>query len=434
MVMMVMEALEKAQNIVEELVKYRDEYINNYGLDKAIQKDTDVEKKIKETLIDLDQLQLSIDDKAIFFYLRGKALNISSKHDMHAEECLSKAVKLDPSLIEGWNELGESYWKHKNIEAACNCFTGAISKKKNKVSLRNLSMVQRQLGTDFESKVSNIKKSVDTAKEGVSLDVTDGRSWFVLGNAYLSLFFFTGQNPSSLKSCMAAYKKAASNVIEQSNPDLHYNRAVAFKYEENFPDALTGYEMAGLLDPSWNEPKIDRQDLINRLKNTMEMIEKKGNLKPKKVALYMNQLKDSDYGPYTSGTYTSPLNREVTLKKVALNELKPGSNNNTVISGKVVAVIPVKDSVPFPCIVMDNTGYCMAISVFNLAVGKGMITGDSIAIPEPYVQQVNVQVNNEQIVFNSIRVNNPVVMVVNKRKVASDRLSFSVLSVTNKSQ
>jgi len=209
---------------------------------------------------------------------------------------------------------------------------------------------------------------------------------------------------------------------------------LAFKYEENFPDALTGYEMAVLLDPSWNEPKIDRQDLINRLKITMEMIDKKGNLKPKKIALYMNQLKDSDYGPYTSGTYTSPLNREVTLKKVALNELKPGNNNNTVISGKVVAVIPVKDSVPFPCVVMDNTGYCMAISVFNLAVGKGMITGDSIAIPEPYVQQVNVQVNNEQIAFNSIRVNNPVVMVVNKRKVASDRLSFSVLSVTNKSQ
>ena len=32
----------------------------------------------------------------------------------------------------------------------------------------------------------------------------------VLGNAYLSLFFFAGQNPGSLKQCMAAYKRAVS--------------------------------------------------------------------------------------------------------------------------------------------------------------------------------------------------------------------------------
>ena len=30
---------------------------------------------------------------------------------------------------------------------------------------------------DYNSKVSNVRGSVDTAKEAVSLDVTDGRSW-----------------------------------------------------------------------------------------------------------------------------------------------------------------------------------------------------------------------------------------------------------------
>lgn len=64
----------------------------------------------------------------MFFYLRGQTLNVLSAYDQHAEECLSKAVKLDPSLIEAWNELGESYWKNRNIEAAANCFTGAIAK------------------------------------------------------------------------------------------------------------------------------------------------------------------------------------------------------------------------------------------------------------------------------------------------------------------
>ena len=69
-----------------------------------------------------------IDNKAKFFCLRGKALNVLPYFDPRSVECLSKAIKLDPSLIEAWNELGESYWKDKKIEEAQNCFQGAIAK------------------------------------------------------------------------------------------------------------------------------------------------------------------------------------------------------------------------------------------------------------------------------------------------------------------
>lgn len=58
--------------------------------------------------------------------LRGRALNISPSFDSQAEEALSKAVKLDPKLVEAWNELGESYWKKGDIPAAKNCFVGAL--------------------------------------------------------------------------------------------------------------------------------------------------------------------------------------------------------------------------------------------------------------------------------------------------------------------
>lgn len=43
-----------------------------------------------------------------------------------AEECLSRAVKLEPGLVEGWNTLGEQYWKKGDLVAAKNCFTGAL--------------------------------------------------------------------------------------------------------------------------------------------------------------------------------------------------------------------------------------------------------------------------------------------------------------------
>lgn len=43
-----------------------------------------------------------------------------------AEECLSRAVKLQPGLVEGWNTLGEQYWKKGDLIGAKNCFTGAL--------------------------------------------------------------------------------------------------------------------------------------------------------------------------------------------------------------------------------------------------------------------------------------------------------------------
>lgn len=69
-----------------------------------------------------------IDNKALYFSLRGKALNVTSKYDTQAVDFLSKAVKLNPSLTDAWNNLGECYWKSKDIDAAKNCFTQALSK------------------------------------------------------------------------------------------------------------------------------------------------------------------------------------------------------------------------------------------------------------------------------------------------------------------
>lgn len=68
-----------------------------------------------------------IKNKAQYHLLRGKILNITSKYNQEAEESLSKAVKLDPRLVEAWNHLGECYWKKEDISAAKNCFTGALN-------------------------------------------------------------------------------------------------------------------------------------------------------------------------------------------------------------------------------------------------------------------------------------------------------------------
>jgi len=49
---------------------------------------------------------------------------------------------------------------------------------------------------------------VIVAKEALNLDLNDGDSWYVLGNAYLSNFFINFKKIDELKNALKAYKKA----------------------------------------------------------------------------------------------------------------------------------------------------------------------------------------------------------------------------------
>jgi hypothetical protein len=85
--------------------------------------------------------------------------------------------------------------------------------------------------------------------------------------------------------------------------------------------------------------------------------------------------------------------------------------------------------------------------VYNLAGGHGVIIGNSVAIPEPWVENVNVDfelsqnLKNQNLIqeikmsyednslgvfkfkFNSIRVENPTVLVVNGKKWTKEKVS-----------
>lgn len=110
------------------LYLFRDRYFETHSIDEAIKKNNDVEKEMKDTLSKFDECKgYEIDgSRANYYYLKGKALNVVDRFIPQAEELLSKAVKLEPKLIEAWNELGECYWKNDDIQQAKNCFIGAL--------------------------------------------------------------------------------------------------------------------------------------------------------------------------------------------------------------------------------------------------------------------------------------------------------------------
>ncbi|XP_046381008.2 tetratricopeptide repeat protein 5-like [Haliotis rufescens] len=428
-------ALQKIEAAVNALFEYRDRYFEKFGVEKSHKKADDVKAKLKETLQLISGMKDKINNKAMLNMLQGKALNVTADFDQEALDLLSKAVKLDPKLVEAWNHLGECYWKSGNIPSAKNCFTGALNYQKNKVSLRNLSMVLRQLSGPPAEKVSLIEESVEKAKEAIQLDIKDGTSWLILGNAYLSLFFTAGQNPKVLKQCMSAYAQAERDPVAQGNPDLHFNRATSYQYQEEYQQALAGFDRAMLLDPGWDEPGEKETQLLQFLGTLTDMINTKGKMKGKKLeSLVLSMNEEKDLGPYRGGSYTGSKGKSVTLKKVKLSDLQPEINHERVVTGKVVCTISSQEALTFTFCMVDEDQTCFPVNVYNIAKGSGVKIGDSVAIPDPYVQLVKVNHKEKVFEFSSIRVDLPVMLVVNGRKLGLDKQAMSVLSVSAMSE
>uniref|UniRef100_N1QXB2 Tetratricopeptide repeat protein 5 n=1 Tax=Aegilops tauschii TaxID=37682 RepID=N1QXB2_AEGTA len=70
----------------------------------------------------------SPEERVIYEFLMGKILDVFPDYCKEAEEHLSKAVKLNPSLVDAWLCLGNCIWKKGNLASARNCFLLALSK------------------------------------------------------------------------------------------------------------------------------------------------------------------------------------------------------------------------------------------------------------------------------------------------------------------
>lgn len=159
--------------------------------------------------------------------------------------------------------------------------------------------------------------------------------------------------------------------------------------------ALESFNQAQLLDPMWEAPKIKEQQLVKYLDSVNDLVNTTGKMKGKKrLHQILSSIDKKQLGPYSGGSYTSN-DKTVQLTEKKLSELIVGINLETVILGKVVCSVHNDDSVPFTFCLVDKESTCVAVTVYNLAEGKGVIIGDSVAIPEPYVAEVKLHYNNK---------------------------------------
>ncbi|XP_032712832.1 tetratricopeptide repeat protein 5 isoform X2 [Lontra canadensis] len=427
----VKQVLQKLQELVDQLYSFRECYFETHGVEDAGRKQQDVREEMEKTLQQMEEVVGSVQGKAQVLMLTGKALNVTPDYSPKAEELLSKAVKLEPKLVEAWNQLGEVYWKKGDIAAAHTCFSGALTHCKNKVSLQNLSMVLRQLRTDTGDEHSrHVMDSVRQAKLAVQMDVHDGRSWYILGNAYLSLYFNTGQNPKISQQALSAYAQAEKvDRTACSNPDLHLNRATLHKYEENYGEALEGFSQAAALDPAWPEPRRREQQLLEFLNRLTSLLESKGKVKAKKLQSMLGSLRPAHLGPCGDGRYQSASGQKLTLELKPLSALQPGVNSGAVVLGKVVFSLTTEEKVPFTFGLVDSDGPCYAVMVYNMVQSWGVLIGDSVAIPEPNLRLHQIQHKGKDYCFSSVRVETPLLLVVNgKPQGSSSQAAATVAS------
>nr|POF17168.1 tetratricopeptide repeat protein 5 [Quercus suber] len=315
--------------------------------------------------------------RATYEYLRGKILDVFPDYWKEAEDHLSKAVKLNPSLADPWLCLGNCIWKKGDLFSAKNCFTLALSKGPDKKILCQLSMLERRMaqGKAFlpvsettlccsQLFLELVEENIQHAKEAITLDVKDGNSWYNLGNACLTSFFVTGAwDHSKLRQSSKAYQNALSLqrllsflILYQekddrmkSNPDLYFNCTTVSKCLENYERALSGFEAAALKDPGLNATE-EVQKMVNLLDKLENML--RGHARSKRLASLSSSL--------------AAVNLNSSYKRATIDLLLDGLNKAVAVVGKVLFFIKHDNVAPLYYLLCESNQICFILSVYGI--------------------------------------------------------------------
>jgi len=123
--------LVKAAKSTDELYLLRDTFFpqNPHDRTSKLQQHSDLILTLLDSVP--PEERKSPTQRAVFEYLRGKVLDVFPEYKKEAEDHLSKAVKLNPSLADAWLCLGNCIWKKGDLSAAKNCLNLALNKVTN---------------------------------------------------------------------------------------------------------------------------------------------------------------------------------------------------------------------------------------------------------------------------------------------------------------
>eukprot|EP01147_Barroeca_monosierra_P010684 gene10684-2783_t len=357
-----------------------------------------LEKEIQEVLTSLEQTNEHA-QRAQVEFLKGRVLSLKEPLDPRCEIRLTKSVKLDPKKIDAWNLLGEVLWRKGDVFESKRCFEAALERKENAESLRNLSMIVRQ--QPFQTKADRLRQiesSIKLAKQALALDYSCGRSWFVMGNAYLTHFFTFSRQNTTLQQALKAFNRALLDKEEADyHSDLHHNRGVLLKYTEAYWDAMVALRKAIELDPCLTAANDLLQAIINQVTTVHQAITRKGSLKSKRVHQFTAQLKERN----ADGKYYS------------LCEIHSSLSDKKKLLVKVTNVL-TREPIP-QYVLFQNMGanFQLVTTTYLFNARDNILhAGDVVVIEKPVLSRVEINDDPDvgNISYLSIRVENPTLL------------------------
>ena len=379
---------------------------------------------------DLEGPGSSATDRARALFLRGRLQESTGAMDAGAsgaktlacaEEALKKAAKLDPGLDGAWNCLAQLLWKKGNLDGAKSCYQAVLNRGPNKKTLQAMSMLFRSLakskaapGTDEQK--NYIAESMVYAKAAVKLDLTDGYSWYQVGTAYMSAFFAEGASDrTKLAQALKAYENAergGPNGIGRSkglgladHPDLHFNRAIVYRYVEDYGAALESFAKAAALDP--NLPVAGEVDAVTAsLAKLDDGCRGVGTMfKSKRLATLRAALLCGG-GVYSGSSNAVDAAVPKEYEDQSLAALAEGTNEGVAVRVRIAMDATAEDLLNLSYVVVDKDGVLAALSVYGLEDGAIRQTS-TLTLLRPNVRDVDATRGGRRFRFRLIRIDLP---------------------------
>ena len=378
--------MEDINQVLQTLEESMTQIVNSHNLRDSSSVSA-LARHIKDQVDHIDNSeQLPKPTKAKLAYFKGKALSLTETYDKSAEDLLTKSIRLDPKNSDAWSALGEVFYTKKDYTQARRCFEGSLEQSgPNKETLRKLSIVYRFLEGPEEKK-DLVIKSIELAKQALNLDLTDGESWYILGNAHLTNFFTNSTSYEDIDRALRSYSQSLK-YKSTPNPDLHFNRSLALNAAGLYTEAINELRIVETVDPALQAGgKIE--EVNKNIENIFDMIQKKCNIK-KRV---LNGL---------CKNIPCQLKNPGALALVGVSELVEGKNGGKMVSFKILGYSKLE----FPPIFVgcDFRGEFFAVSIYSFPKQGRVALGSTVFVVEPFV----ISVRNGKVDFVSVQVRDP---------------------------
>eukprot|EP00922_Rhytidocystis_sp_ex-Travisia-forbesii_P017848 GHVS01026599.1.p1 GENE.GHVS01026599.1~~GHVS01026599.1.p1 ORF type:complete len:867 (-),score=187.60 GHVS01026599.1:331-2931(-) len=368
----------------------------------------DLEKLIRQTIMQDPRFPSApVSFRARVHLLLGRTLDVLEVYNAAAEQTLAKAVKLDPHLRDGWNALGSVYWKKGSYDESRECFQQSIEQCGPGIeSLRGLSMALRaaQSGGSVSKRKELVCLSLSKAKEALSMDISDPESWYILGNAYMTHFMECDQAKQHLQKALAAYNHAEELFQKQSRPfpDLYRNRALTYRYVEEYARALSDLDKGATLD-SESGCREEARQLRQMLIKISGCIQRKYRLKPRELAGVLERLNEDVL------TFTNANVHQAATGGLLFKYLVAGPNPSRLLVVKLLAIHSgcKERPVRLGCVSADGVFVC--VSLYNTSEEALLLKPleEVLIVSAPVVAHVSLNDDNKDANFWSVRASGP---------------------------